>query len=245
MTVWYGVAAAQALPGRPVDGLVLDPRAARAARVACPAVRHQHGVGRQQRLQRRLQVRLAGRLQHRARDRPRRLAAPPRRARLAVQAPLPLAAVPEARLVGLHQSGQRPARLSRLRPAALGGLADRLAGHQRPPVGQPALAVVQPGQRVERPPAGLAGVAAQPVRVAAPDSPAGSAARAAPSLVDAQLDRGQGGRLVPLLLGDLLQPLALGHRQLLHSSQPALRTLRWSWAPSPYFENTYIICESK
>ena len=135
------------------------------------------------------------------------------------------------RLTDRLQEAVAPA-VSRTRrnPAALGGLDNRLPFGQGLAEGQPALLVVQAGQRcagegTECLAAGLAAVAPQTARLAPRDGAGAGAMRAAPLVVHAELDRRK--RILALRPSrqrrrDLL---ALRRRQIVHTREPVPKSL--------------------
>ena len=165
-------------------------------------------------------------------------------ARLAVQLPLPLPALEHEGLVGLDDPAKAVRRLTdrlqeavapakrrtRRNPAALGRLDNRLPFGQGLAEGQPALLVVQAGQRctgegTECLAAGLAAVAPQTARLAPRDGAGAGAMRAAPLVIHAELDRRK--RILALRPSrqrrrDLL---ALRRRQIVHTREPVPKSL--------------------
>ena len=165
------------LASRGVDALVRDVERRRDGRIAAVCVGNEQRIRGEDRLQHLLHAVRVERRQGMAEglaatvggDQDRHLlareaafaglAAAP--ARLAVQLPLPLAALQNEGLVSLDDPGKPVRRLAnrskkavapamrraRRNPAALGGLLDRLALGKRGTKGQPTLLVVQPGQR--------------------------------------------------------------------------------------------------
>ena len=249
-----------ALAGGGVDALVTDIERRRDGRIATVGVGDQQRVRGEDRLQhlsdvvcvQRRQGMAEGRAGPVGGDQDRHLLAreaalaglAAASARLAIQLPLPLAALENEGLIRLHDPGKPIRRLAHRRekavapamrrarrnPAARGRRLDRLALGKRGAEGKPALLVVQPGQRRPRErskglPAALAPKPAQTARLAPRHRTAGAAMRAAPLLVDTQLDCRQRGRALRRVGQHRCNLLALRRRQLVDTRKPLPKAL--------------------